>query len=705
MGKKLKPLLYQMKNFFVEISRWFLFSAFACFFQLSVFPQIEPKQVLIARDSFGVPHVYGKTDAEAAYGLAWAHCEDNFRGVQEALLSGKNMLGRVLGKEGVIFDYGLQFLGIDKLVDARYETDISPDFKQVIEAYVQAVNDFAAKYPKEVLCKKALPFTPLDLIKGSVLTTSLFAGVGLTLKAIRENRIEDFIAINEVGSNSIAVSPSRTEDGKAWLVVNSHQPLEGRFSWYEAHIMSDEGWNITGGLFPGGATIFLGANEYLGWAHTTNYHNFGDIYRLKIKNGKYLYDGAYRPFEKSKAKLKVRVGKMVVGVTKRLYKCEYGPVFKSKHGCFAIRFPSYDNIRATEQWYRMNKAKSFEEFEQALKYEAVPLFNVMYADVNGNIYYHSSGRIPWRSPSLNWKNPIEGTTSQCKWTKLVPFDEKPTLFNPSCGYLQNCNQTPLHVTGDSCEWKGDFIGLQRFNYNRGERMKELFDSISGKITWQDLHRIKFDKCYSKNGAYARNFKKLYELDENKYPDIADAIQRIKAWNWEATPDNLHASIVLVTHEMLVKMFKTPFAFLMVRRNPLSEEDCVAAVRAAKKFLVKTHGTIDLPMGEIFRHQRGEVSYPASGLREVCRAADPKLIDKRRGIYKSSNGDGFIQFIKFSKDGKVEIQCINAFGNSSRPESPHYTDQMKLFVEEKFRTTSLNRKEVFEKAVRIYHPGE
>ncbi len=666
--------------------------------------QINPANVKIARDSFGVPHVHGKTDAEAAYGLAWAHCEDDFVGIQEALLSGKKMLGRVRGKEGVIFDYGLQFLGIDTLVNNRYETDIAPDFKKIMEAYVQAVNDFAAGHPDEVLLQKSLPFTPQDMLKGTVLTTSLFAGLGLTLKAIRENRIENFTALNEVGSNSIAVAPSRSEDGKAWLVINSHQPLEGRFSWYEAHVMSDEGWNISGGLFPGGATIFLGANEHLGWAHTTNFHNFGDVYKLQVKGGKYLYDGEYRPFIKGKAKLKVKLGGVVLGVTKKLYNCEFGPVFKAKHGWYAVRFPSYENIRATEQWYRMNKAKNFMEFETALRYEAVPLFNVMYADVEGNIYYHSSGRIPLRNPSLNWANPITESLSKYKWTSLVPFDKKPTVLNPECGYIQNCNQTPLHVTSDSCEWNGDFVGLQRFNYNRGERMKEMFDSIQGKITWKDVHRIKYDKRYSQNGSYARNFKALYELDENKYPDIADAIRLIKKWNWEATPNNIEGSIVLVTQEILVKEYKTPFAFLMIQKKPLTEDECVQAVRAAKKFMLQTHEKLDVPMGDVFRHQRGNVSFPASGLREICRAADPKLMDKKKCVYKSSNGDGFMQFVRFSKDGKIEIESVNAFGNSSRPESQHYTDQMEMFVNEKTKPMTLNREEVFKTAVRVYSPG-
>ncbi|MCS6819902.1 MAG: penicillin acylase family protein [Chitinophagales bacterium] len=667
--------------------------------------QTHNYQVQIARDSFGVPHIYGKTDADAAYGLAWAHCEDDFTGVQQALLSGKNMLGRVTGKEGVIFDFGLQFLGIDELVETKYESALSEDFKKVVEAYIDGVNDYAKKYPDEILCKKAFPFTPKDLIKGSVLTTSLFAGVGMALRAIREGRIEDFSSLNDFGSNSIAVSPIRTEDSKAWLVINSHQPLEGRFSWYEAHIKSDEGWNITGGLFPGGTTIFLGVNEYLGWAHTTNYHNFGDIYRLSVKKGKYLYDGSYKKLIRCKARLNLKFGGLILPVSKKFYRCEYGPVLKTSKGYYAIRFPSYEDIRVPEQWYRMNKAKNLAEFEAALRYEAVPLFNVMYADVKGNIYYHSSGRIPLRNPALNWKNPIEGTSSVYKWTSLVPFEHKPHILNPSCGYIQNCNQTPLHVTGDSCEWKGNFVGLQRFNYNRGERMKEMFDSIEGPISWKDLLRIKYDKRYSFHGAYQRNFYHLYHLDPSKYPDIADAIEIIKKWNLEATPDNRQASLILVIHDLLVKKFRCPFAYLMVQRQPLSEEACVEIVRLAKKFLLKTHGRLDIPMGEMFRHQRGDKSYPASGMREVCRAADPKLIDKKRGIYKSVNGDGLTILAKFGLDGKVEIQSVNAFGNSARPESRHYTDQMELFVKEQFKTATLDMDEIFKKALRIYRPGE
>ncbi|MCS7074966.1 MAG: penicillin acylase family protein, partial [Bacteroidia bacterium] len=353
--------------------------------------QIQPESITIARDSFGVPHIFAKTDAEVAYGLAWAHSEDDFRNIQYNILAGKSMLGQVLGKNGALFDFGIQFLNIDSLVASKYETDLSPEFRKVLAGYVQGLNDYATSHPEEVLLKKALPFTTHDVVRGSVLQTSLMAGVGMTLKAIRERKIQQFSAVNDVGSNALAVAPFKTTDQKAHLIINSHQPIEGRFSWYEAHLHSEEGWNMLGGLFPGGTTIFVGTNEHLGWAHTTNYHTFGDVYQIEInpKNKKqYRYDGEWKNFGKRIVRLKLKVGPVKIPVRKTVLLTEYGPTYRNSDGLYAIRFPSYQDIRAIEQWYRMNKAKTFEEFEAAVKMQAVPLFNIIYADVKGNIYFH-----------------------------------------------------------------------------------------------------------------------------------------------------------------------------------------------------------------------------------------------------------------------------------------------------------------------------
>ena len=673
-------------------------------FSAKLFSQIDPQHVTIARDSFGVPHIHGGTDAEAEYGLAWAQCEDDFKDVQYALLGAKGRLGEVLGKEGVLFDYAVKFLSIDTLVEARYESDLSPQFKKMTEAFVQGINDYAAAHPEEVLLKNALPFSAKDAIRGYTLNLALMGGVGMALKVIKEGRIEEFMKPNETGSNAMALAPSLTDDGKAWLLINSHQPLEGRFAWWEAHVSSDEGWNAMGGLFSGGMSILVGSNQNLGWAHTTNYNTWGDIYQLKVKGAKYEYDGQWKEFAKRKIKLKLKLGGIKIGASRKILSCEYGPVFKTKKGYYAIRFPSYNEIRAAEEWYRMNKARNWSEFNAAIKMEAISSYNIIYADKDGNIFYQSNGSYPRRNPALNWSLPITANTSAYKWTSLLSFEEKPAVFNPSCGYVYNCNQSPLYVTGSECNWKGNFPGLQLFLYNRGERFGELLKAHTGKFSREDLLAIKFDMSYCKAGSYAHHFAPLFGLDENKYPDIADAILKIKKWNRQGGADNKDAALAMLTHYRLAKQFKGPFAFLMIRDKKLPEADAVEALRWAKKFLLKTHHTIDLPLGDVERYIRGNVSIAAEGLSEVARAADPKLYDKKNGIMNIVSGDGYIQIGRFGTGG-TEVESISPYGTSAHKDSRHYTDQMVLFQKHIFKRMSFDMELIKKSAELIYHPGQ
>lgn len=684
-----------------------LFVFISLAYSLYITAQINPANVTIARDSFGVPHIFAKTDAEVAYGLAWAHSEDNFKDMQLTLLAAKGMLGRVEGTDGVLFDYAMQFLEIDSIVEARYETDLSPHFRGVLDGYVQAVNDYAAKYPKEVILKKAFPVEGKDVIKGYVMNTSLMAGLGMALKAVRDNKINEFFSANDVGSNAVAVDPKHMADGKGYLSVNSHQPIEGRFAWYEAHVNSEEGWNMIGGIFPGGISIFVGSNPHLGWAHTTNYHNFGDIHLLEInpKNkNQYKYDGQWREFHTKKGKLKIKLAGVVIGVKRKLQWCEYGPVFKTKHGSYAFRFPGYMDIRAAEQWFNMNKATNFKEFETAIQMQAVPLFNIVYADVDGNIMLHSGGRVPLRNPKLDWTFPVTAATSAYKWDQIVPHYQMPHVINPGCGYVFNANNTPLKATGDSCEWKGDFVGVQRFMYNRGDQFDRLMKEAPQPFTVERMNEIKFNTSYAPNGTYMSHFKAMYTLDETKYPDIADAIRKLKNWNLSGDADNKDAALALVIHDKLRLKHDVPFAFLMIQKQVVSEEDAVWAIREAKKFLLKTHGTMDVALGEVQRHIRGDVSLPAHGLREVSRAADGVLYDKKAGIYRVKGGDGYIQIVRYSKEKGAEILSVNAYGASDRPDSPHYTDQMEMFTNQQFKPMTFDKAVILRDAKKVYTPG-
>jgi acyl-homoserine-lactone acylase len=685
-----------------------LLFAFVVGAAISFARKINPDNIQIVRDQWGVPHIYAKTDAEVAYGLAWAHCEDDFQSIQEALLAGKNMYGRYKGKDGIIFDFALQYAGLDTLVDAKYESTFSPEFKEVVSGYVQAVNDFAKAFPKEVLVKKALPFTEQDVIRGYCVKMTLMAGLGLTVKAIHDNKLEEILSINETGSNAIAIAPTHTEDGRTWLIGNSHQPMEGTLAWYEAHVHSDEGWNIIGGLFPGGVSIFLGATENLAWTHTSNYSAWGDVYKMELnpKNkNQYLFDGEWRDFDIRKAKLKIKLGFIKLGVKKKLYTSVHGPVFKAKHGMYATRYPAMHEIRYAEQWWRMNKATNFEEFEEQIKQESLPMYNVMYADKEGNIYFISDGHYPVRDPKLNWSGLLAGNTSELKWTELHPYETKPKFLNPPNGYLFNANNTPLVATcykdQHNCEV---FEGLQQFMYNRGDRFQYLMDKDPGIFTWENVLSYKFDKKYHPDKTYWRNLSNLYTLDAAKYPDIADVIEILKNWDMNGDSLSAGASIVLLAHDYLKKQHKTNVAILMLKKEPISEKEAVDALRFARNFLLKHHKSVEVPLGQIQRHIKGNINLAVEGQSEVPRAIDASLHDKKKGIFRAKSGDCFIQYVRFDKDGP-EIQSVNAFGASARANSPHYTDQMHMFVKEEVKNMTLDKESIFRDAQKIYTPAQ
>lgn len=667
---------------------------------------ISPATITIARDSFGVPHIFAPTDAAASYGLAWAHAEDDFESIQKSFLAGKAMLGRVDGKDGILFDFAVQAFGIDSLVVRRYESDVSPDFQRILEGYAQGINDFAASHPKEILYKKAFPITPTDILKGYILSSSLMAGLGMALKAVHDDRLEEFYYANDGGSNAFAVAPERMEDGKAFLLSNSHQPNEGRFAWYEAHVQSEEGWDMIGGEFPGGVSLFTGTNRHLGWAHTNNYHNFGDIYALEInpKNKhEYKFEGNWKRFEERRLRLVIKLAGLRLPVSRKARWTDFGPVLKAKQGTFAFRFPGCMDIRSPEQWFRMNKAQNKSEFDAAIQLNALPLFNIVYGDDAGNILLHSGGRIPLRDTTLNWRQPLSGIDSTQIWTNVMPFDRLPHVENPTCGFVYNANNTPLHASGDSCNWEGSFPGLQRFEYNRGEVLGAKLKAHSGQFSAQDLLDIKFDASYADSGTYMQHFKAMYLLEESQYPEIADAIRKLKRWNLKGEVQNEDAALAMIVHDFLRIKFDCPFALLMIREAAITEADAVWAIKKARKYLLRHHGTLDVPLGNVQRLIRGEHSYPVDGLREVLRAADSKQAKHHKGQYAVSGGDCFIQITEFGPDGP-EIKTINAFGASNHPESAHYADQMELFTQHGWKKMSFDKAMILQNAERVYHPS-
>ncbi|MEN0049409.1 MAG: penicillin acylase family protein [Bacteroidota bacterium] len=670
----------------------------------------ELTQIEIIRDEWGVPHIYAPSDEEVCYGLAWAQCEDDFKTVQEQMLAVQGRYGEVRGKEGIVIDFAVKFLGFREVAEANYETQISPKVKKMIEAYADGVSNYAAAHPEEVLLKGKFEVSPIDLVVGYMLGVTQLTGTTGDLLDILSGEVGMGNADIPKGSNAIAISKHKTTSNETFLAINSHQPMEGWYSWYEAHLGSDEGWNILGGTFPGGITIFLGANEHLGWAHTVNHADFSDVYELSMHPSKenfYQFDGEWLELKERKYTSKMKVGFLKIPISRTIYESKYGPTFKTKNDKFyALRFVSGLEIGSVEQWYAMNKATDFQEFKAALSQQGLVCTNIAYADKEDNIYYISNGKIPVRDEDYDWKEVLPGNTSETLWeNEFIPLDSLPQVLNPEAGYVFNTNNTPFSSTATNENPKetplNETMGYHGpgIENNRSKRFLELINQYK-KLSWEDFKRIKFDQTYPQTlqTVEMTNLELLLQLEPSIYPDIADAIQLLNAWDRKTDLKNTSAALFIISVYALDEQLNKENR--KKRGGKILEEDAVRAIRIAKKQMLKDYGKINIPLGEVQRHIRGEVNLPIAGGPDVLAAIYSRR--QKNGQLKTIAGDCYIQLVRFGENG-VQIESSNVYGASAKENSLHFTDQMEMFVQQKLKSMTLNWEEVRASAVRRYHP--
>lgn len=661
--------------------------------------QFDAAKIDIIRDQYGVPHIFGKTDPDVAYGLAWAASEDDFATIQQSLMAGKAMLATYQGKKGAQIDYIIHLLRIPELVEEKYETDLSPAFKKLLEAYCAGLNAYAAKHPEEVLLKKAFPVKPKDMVQYSVLQLCVLSGADNALASIFNGKVPLLENFKTAGSNAFAFNSHKTADGQVYLNINAHQPLEGPVAFYEAHLCSEEGWNILGANFPGAPCILHGANEYLGWAHTVNAPDKLDIYQLEINPAnklQYKFDGQWETLEEKNAKLNVKLSPIRINVKKKVYWSKYGPTIITPRGTFSIRMPAQMDIRGLEQWYRFNKAKNFTEFKSALNMLAIPGYNIVYADRYDTVYYLSNGRIPVRDSRYNWKSTLPGNTSATLWKTLHPLEDLPQVLQPKSGYVFNTNHSPFHSTEgpENPVIKDPTMGYETLENNRSRRFEELV-AKHDKISYADFKQIKFDRSYPAEFAFPTNIDSLFLLDDNLYPAIGDLIKQLKQWDKKANAENVGAGTFLLVYTAIMKNRNE-----YLRNKALTTAQCITLLTEVREDMLKDFGKTQLALGDIQKLVRGNKELPMPGLPDVL--APMYSVPYKNGMLKGTQGDAYVELVRFTKNGPV-IETINTYGASSKPGSAHYTDQMDMYTHQQTKPMTLKKEEVYKNAVRIYHP--
>lgn len=662
---------------------------------------VDPTGIDIVRDKWGVPHIYSKTDARVAYGLAWANSEDDFKTIQQGFLAAKAMLGLYSGKSGATIDYVIHFLQCRKIVDERYETDIAPDYKRVLEGYAAGINAYAQNHADEILVKHLFPITPKDMLTYSVLQLAISSGVDKALKEITQGTTAKVLPPAPGGSNAYAFNSNITEDGNVYLAINSHQPLEGPVAWYEAHLMSDEGWNILGALFPGAPSILHGCNENLGWAHTVNYPDKLDVYQLELNpenENQYKLDGKWEELITTKIKLRVKVSGIPITVKKKIWESKFGPTMVTKNGAFAIRTGALMEIRALEQWYRMNKSKNFTEFKTALNMNAISGYNIVYADRFDTIYYLSNAKLPIRNPNYKWNSTLPGNTSQTLWSDFHPVKDLPQVLNPSSGYIFNSNHSPFNATSSIDNIKvSDYdatMGYETNDNNRSLRFMELISQFQ-KLSYDNFKKIKYDLQLPKKLSYETNADSLFLLSANELPQLKDLIITLNAWDHKADINSKGAALFSIIYYQVVKEQSEGATY-----RSLSNKKCVELLEFAKQYLLTNFGKTDIVLGEYQKLARGNKQVALSGIPDVISAM--RSVSFENGKIKGEQGESYIELVKFTRKGP-EIETINCYGASNNPTSQHYADQMNLFAEQKTKPMTLNKEQVYKDAKRIYHP--
>lgn len=681
----------------------------------------------IIRDDFGVPHIYGKTDADTAYGVAIAHAEDDFFTLQDVVAMARGRYGAIAGEDGAKIDYAYHLIDARSTAEREYPR-LPADTRALFEAYAAGLNQYAAEHPEERKLANLFPVSGVDVAAGFALRQPFFFGLdgvigplvaGEDLRREHGPDIPGFprpplpgaepadaapapkqartlvLPLGEdadsLGSNAFAVAPKKS-GGPTTLISNSHQPLRGGVAWYELVVESGEGWHFAGANFPGSPFPFLGHNEHLGWTNTVNTPDMIDVYQLELdaSGTRYKLDGQWRNLESKWVTLPVKLGPVVLPIRKEVLRSEHGPVIKNAKGAFAIRYGGIGELGQLDAYYRLNKAKTFGEWEGQLSRLAIPSTNFIYADEAGTIAYIYNAAIPARPGNVNadWRSVLPGDRSDLIWQGSFHYANLPKLINPASGWLYNSNNTPFTAAGEGSDLSPyDYapeLGIELKQTNRSWRAYKLLSeaSILDRAT---LERIKYDTGYEHEGYVARLFDALEGLKADG--KLAEARDLLDSWDFTSDGKGKADAIAL----LIIR------DFMAADYNNKPFPDVAEKLQAAADHLTTHFGRLDPPMGDLLRLRQGGLDLPLDGGSDTLRASTTWDVDED-GRLSLKHGDSFIMWIEWAPGQKVFSRSIQPFGAAStRPGSKHYTDQMRLFVDHRLKPVYFWREDVLAKA--------
>ncbi|MBE7169111.1 MAG: penicillin acylase family protein [Williamsia sp.] len=697
----------------------------------------QARQITIVRDRWGVPHVYTKTDEQAVFGMGYEQCEEFFEQVEESLISRLGRQAEVQGASAIYRDLWSRIF-IDS-VRAKALLEKSPGWLQKLcRGFADGINFFMISHPekKSKLLTRVEPWMCLmnniPAIAGSNVEEANFA-------AFYNNRAAALSAYAPVeepgetgemaGSNGWALAPARTKTGHAMLLINPHSEFYGRI---EIQLTSKRGLNSYGAPFLGQFNIFQGFNERLGWMHPVSLSDGKDLYAETVeqKDSRYYYkyNGELRPVDSMEITVPYKNGTVIATRKFTVYRTHHGPIVSAINGKWIALKTVDGNIDLLAMHWERMKAKNLEQFKAAINRKVMTGSNTVYADRKGNIAYWHGNFVPQKDPSLDWKRPVDGSTSATEWKGTYPLDSIPHYINPPNGWLQNCNSTVLYATG-----RFDTVMSQKpsFMFPDGQTPRavhaiRVLDQIS-EATTDDVVAATYD-TYLPNAE--KLIPRLVAAYENRQADNAglkEPVAVLKAWDFRTDTGSIATTLAVIWIEKIIDLnvarLQKPTTNeerysvtngAGVSTDNLTEQQLLDAMQGVITELTRDHGTWKVSWGSINRFQRNapgeELSdqkkswaVPATpGYLGSLNAFVSKKGPKTKNRY-GITGNTFVAVVDFGK--KLTAKTILTGGASSNPLSPHFSDQVEGYINHHYKEAFFYKKDVMKNAEKIYHPGE
>ena len=654
-------------------------------------PAETEKVAYIYRDEFGIPHIYADTDEGVMYAFGYAQAEDHLEDMVRNYLAVNGRLSKFFGEAYLQQDLLVKALRIKETAE-NWEGQISPEVYGLILSFAEGVNRYIEEHGDELPSWVASYRVTAEDVIALQYYAMLSRSIGWAMKELKGASAESA----GWGSNEWAVAPSKTVDGSTVLLGDPHLPWSGLNRWYEAHLEGDK-LHVYGATLYGLPFILIGFNRNIAWTLTRNGVDLADIFVEKLNPEDptlYLAEDGWRRAESLEVTVKVKKGDGLKTLHRVFYYTRHGLVVKAdleRGFAYAMALEGYGNLRAIEETYRINAASNLEEFKEALKLRGLILWNVLYADVDGNIYYVYNAAIHLKSEKYSHREPRPGWEADAQWGDIIPFNELPQVGNPASGFIQNNNVMPWFVTVESGIKPEDYPAyLVDRDAEMNDRGIRAFSVLSSKekFTAEELYNLAVDVHVVAADKYLDSaLKEIKEaLAGGKFAEHIDAareaLEILEGWNREALKDEPGMTV-----------------FYFWYRRYRQTRDVVEAFRLAVEDMLACYGKVDVKWGSVHVFSRGNITLPIDGGDHLA----PTLWMAGHTMAKCrevcASGSSFTMLV-YLKPGNITAYTLIPYGESENPSSPHYADQMPLKSQRRLKPVHFYREDVEKYSVEV-----